>query len=726
MARFSTSITVAGYTAIASVPKGSRAYRKANSVFCPLGPCPTQAWFLLTRESVLAITASDTQAASAHTVVWTQVDKSYAETARLTFAGLYLVTAERVLHGGPDDDRALYLCEFADSRWLAEKRGDSDRITANIRSYANNSDYLTGTSGYTWSSLVEELWTDLSVLGSYPGLPGALPVDGVPQNTFLAGNGWRSLCAVLDQLDCAVAHHPLSNTYTIVQLGGSQTIPENESTLLWDGQPIGCNADCAETLRVRFFYHYKSYGQERDTELLNNWAWIGDSSYLDVATGIAGAGGRKTLWDDLPWILDENNTVSNGAALTARAASRNTRYASRHTVDQVHRLHIGLHSNFVCGGKVRAVLWRNWDDGEDQDAGGTVTEYVCRPELVTNLSGLTNSDPAWIDNGIHTPERENYLGNDLGRHSYPNYPRLANIVQVYHSTSDAGAAVAASVYGFHPGRIARWVANTMTNPGGGSVDCWIRFVDDHDNLEGNVDAINCDYYGPGRLSGVSTAGGTLLPVYTVRKGSNSGVPFFNDAGESAVPGAVMYIVNNVNTGGIPFLVIEKPGLDFDRQWLINNSTTVADQTTGRGSFLSEAGLAAVNGTDNSGVGSNIGESWGAKPNSWELWKCRPGFTAFSGPATYTVDGQLLCQFKQHVVNDLYGVFYDTLVKNGTALFSIQHRNTAGTFEDSGWDDITIRDFWLNTGDTVEATIKGKVHWYSGYWEVSNAYCEVPA
>jgi hypothetical protein len=69
------------------------------------------------------------------------------------------------------------------------------------------------------------LWSDSGLPSSYPGLPPGLPIDGVPQNTWLIGlNAWRALTAVLDQLDCAVQHDPFANTYSIVQLGESQSL----------------------------------------------------------------------------------------------------------------------------------------------------------------------------------------------------------------------------------------------------------------------------------------------------------------------------------------------------------------------------------------------------------------------------------------------------------------------------------------------------------------------
>jgi hypothetical protein len=45
--RFGTTITVDGKPVITNVPRGSSAWRKANAIFCPLGPAPMQAWLLM-------------------------------------------------------------------------------------------------------------------------------------------------------------------------------------------------------------------------------------------------------------------------------------------------------------------------------------------------------------------------------------------------------------------------------------------------------------------------------------------------------------------------------------------------------------------------------------------------------------------------------------------------------------------------------------------------------
>lgn len=526
MPRFTTAIDIDGQRVEINIPRGTKAWRLANSVFCPLGPAPTQAWFVLTKQSVDSLDEN-----SPHTVTWIHLetdddpDSPTQTTRTLTFPGLYIVKAERLLHGAPADPNALYLVEFADARLLAARKSDSGALRVNLRSYANAADYLPETSGGTWTSLLTSLWNACSVLGAFPGLPGGIPIDGQPENTWMIGlSAYRALNAVLEQLDCAICHNPLTNTYTIVQLGGTQTVDDVTTSLQWNAEPVNPTASrAAANLNIYFAWHRKAYGQERDTELNLNWAYEGDGTAISQATGITGAQGTIPLWDDLPCVFGETNTQINTSAITTRAENRKSRYVTRWSVENKHRIHWGLLTDFIPGGQIRAVLWRNWNDGTidgvTNPLGGTVTEFICRPELVTAMkeSGGDGSGPAWFDGQLAAPEREMYSPPDYNRHTFPNYPRLPNIVQVWDTGSAEGDTIQPNDDGFHSGFVKRWVANTMATLG----ECWILFVDDYDNVAGQVDAIKGEYYGPARLSGVTTSDGGMRPVYLVRKGGVS-------------------------------------------------------------------------------------------------------------------------------------------------------------------------------------------------------------
>lgn len=98
---------------------------------------------------------------------------------------------------------------------------------------------------------------------------------------------------------------------------------------------------------------------------------------------------------------------------------------------------------------------------------------------------------------------------------------MLDIVQVYNTGETDYELVAPNADNVHPGKVKRIVDGVMTTPG----DCWIAFVDDWDNNAGDVSAVNKEYYGPARLSGSYTSGGTELPLYVVRRGAEQLVHF---------------------------------------------------------------------------------------------------------------------------------------------------------------------------------------------------------
>lgn len=524
--RFSTYISVGGKRVELPPPNvaATRAWRRANCVFCPLGPAPTRAWLVMTRQSLL-----DLDKESAQTITWsqsltTQDDGSQLATKTLTFPGLYVVRAERMFHGGQGDANALYLVEFADGRYLSSLKSDSGALIMNMRSYASSATYLTGTQDKTWTDLVQSLWEACPKLGTWPGLPGSLPIDGAPDGAWQVGiNAYRSLCAVLDQLDCAICHDPLAGTYSIVQLGATQTVPDEGSSLKWDAQPLTINvSQSAATLRVYFHQRLLAYGQERDTELSNNWAYSGAGAYVESSTGIIGAHGVLQLWDDLPILIDETGQQSNSSAQTTRVNNRKSRYVTRMSVANQHRVHFGLLDTIKPGAQVRATLWRAWGD-DGHPLGGTCTEFTCCPQLITGFKdedGVPNV--SWTDRQAAQPQDEPYSTPDLARHTFPNYPRLPNVVQVWHDGSNTGDQVDPDQttnqgVKVHSGRVKRWVNGSMS-----TMDpCWVMFVDDFDNLGGNVRAVHGEYYGPARLSGIASISASTLPVYVVKAGAKT-------------------------------------------------------------------------------------------------------------------------------------------------------------------------------------------------------------
>lgn len=494
-----------------------------NAVFCPLGKSPTRAWMLMTPAQLAAL---DVDGINTITPTgWSQA-----------FQGFYLVKAEKLRVPPPGMAADTYFVQLADARWKCSQASDTESINANIRSYAQSDSYLDGTDGVTWESLTQDLWDACALLGAYPGLPFA--PDHIPENTrFIGVNAWTSLCTLLDLLDCAVKHDPITNTYTIVQLGAAQSIPAEGGSLLWNGSPATYTANhTAATVRVYFHHHYRAYGQERDTEIDDNWSYNGAGVWEDIGTFVTGSQGVIQLWDDMPKVILESGADGNNGNRNTRLIARRDRYVTRRGVTNVHRIHNGLLTTLLPGGQIRATLWRDKSSGT-----GQYTEFVAQADLITEPLYDPGGFPEGLTDAMSVTQ-ENYSPPDITRQTYPNYPRLPNIVQVYDSVGTQGQRIPANDDGVHPGRVRRWVNGSMEI----LEDCWIRFVDDHDNLEGDVPAIDGELYGPARLSGTLTSETVTKPLYLVRSGDAQAVRRFrlttnlSNGGEAA---AVLRIWN---------------------------------------------------------------------------------------------------------------------------------------------------------------------------------------
>ncbi len=478
------------------------AERKANSYFCPAGPLPGRAYVLLLQSDVDAIKANATFA-----LKFRQTEDAGAAT-EVEFSPLYWVRATRMLKGGPDDPNSVFLVELADRRILAAKFSATDNQHFNVRSYANDADYLTGTSGATWQTLVDDLWAELpDGFGAAPALPYA--PHGVPEDfRFIGANAWQAVHLVLAKVGCTSVYDPINDTFSIVRLGVAQALGDL-STPDYSAEPVSHDATrVPEKLRVYFHTHHQNYGQERDTELATNWSVSDATVFLDVNTNVADAAGGTLLnvWDDLARSLDEDNTDTNAAARSTRADELRDNFVQDAQTARLLESRLGLITSVLPGSEIKGVIWKHWGD-----ATGMQTEIVAHP-------GVPRAFDDQSEFGMRfTPVHESLAPPSIVRKGFPVYPRLPNLIQVFHSGGSQGETVEPNVDGLHPGRVRRYVAGSLAI----LEDCWIRLADDHDTALGDVNATDgLILYG--RLSGVETSQGQTLPLYVAIKGAADG------------------------------------------------------------------------------------------------------------------------------------------------------------------------------------------------------------
>lgn len=517
--RFSTVISLGGKRVEHPPREMSAAHQKANSVFCPLGPAPTTAWIVMQKGHLDSLSTS-----SAHDLSWKILETTADSASGITeteflFPGLYIRHAERLFPGAVGFAGGLHLVELVDSRYLASKLTETGDLIANLRTKAHSEDFLAGTTNLdTWTKFLTELWNKSTFLGSWPGLPLGLPIDGKPTDKWEVGkNAYYALNEILNRLDCAIQHDPLSNLYSIVQLGTPQIIPANSNTLKFNSEPKTGTLGVPAQLAIYRMIRRKGYGQERDAERENNWSVTDFYETNLVGTNLQSGLGKQPIWDDLPVIWNESGDVSNQADITTRNSNIQSRFTTRFSVEPKHRVHYGLLSDYLPGGEIRATLWRNWgmEDAEENWLGGTVTEFMAGTDLII---GYSAGESASTFHSI-TPHNEAYSPPDFARNTFPLYPRLSNIVQVWSTEEDIEVGTGVDPigqYSMHRGRVKRWVNNSMQT----LEDCWILFVDNFDIKQGSVKAKHGAYYGPARLSGITTNNGETLPVYVVFTGAD--------------------------------------------------------------------------------------------------------------------------------------------------------------------------------------------------------------
>ena len=500
---------------------------KANSYYCPIGPTPGVAWLLMTR-SELDIARKTEPATLEMNSTTVGGEKTPPQTLSVP---LYLIEANRVNMGGLDDPAALFLLQLADVRVLG--RLTTGTGTYNIRSFAQDDDHLTGASGFTWASMLSDLWGQLPpVFGSWPGLPAGYTPSGAPDGfNITGGNLWLQIHAILAKLSCSTSYDPIADTFEVIELGATQShegpLPDAE----YNAETIeGIAAHVPASVEVYFRDHYKSYGQEDDTGIAGNWAVSPPFDTNTEATTVSGAvtGTKYPVWDDLPRVLDENNADDNSAARATRSIERVTQILQDMQSPHSHKRIEGITVIQRPGSENKAMLWRHYGD----EGGGSATEVWQYPGKPKGRSAATGGG-----SGLVLPAAENLSPFDLSRPTFPNYPRLPNIIQVYHSGGSQGQIVSANGDGLHPARVVRWEAGSLEV----LEDCWIRFVDNHDNVDGAIKVIDGEFF-TGRLSGIETSGGITGPIYLARSGPIGSVVLAKSDADVSIGGSDLFSI----------------------------------------------------------------------------------------------------------------------------------------------------------------------------------------
>lgn len=347
----------------------------ANSLYVPGGRWLSRGWILMRKGDYANINTYATNLSLS-------IQDMQSGTA-LTAGGLAIVQARCVTFGLSGDANSVYLIELTDARGVLENQWEcfpvnpqnyGDAITAyNVVAPAYPGQYYTqtmnGVTPWTWTTMIQNLWQQMTLLGTYPGLP--VTPTGTPENWWFPGaSAWSSLMKILDHIGMTVAVNPQSaSPYTIVQSSGTDTYNANLQTQyvgkLEDDQSYIDTGSARVPGYVVVLFHRRNefYGNE-ETVRLDSYQWAVKTYYPIKVAGPAAfsaSAGIHYLFDDFTVRYDENSTplAEDVTTATAIATERVTQYYAHiysATVGFLDQTYSGL-IPFRPGSQLDGVRW---------------------------------------------------------------------------------------------------------------------------------------------------------------------------------------------------------------------------------------------------------------------------------------------------------------------------------------------------------------------------------
>ncbi len=381
-------------------PSGPRDYRQrfrrdtlrslemANSFYCSIGRYPSRGWVLLAR--------SDYNVLDTYT---TNLQLNISDTTQPnnigTLKNLSIVQAQCVTRGLASDPNALYLVELTDARGILCNKWFQFPTTSmyNIRSPAYPQEFyvasMNGSVAWTWSTMLQDLWLQMPLLGAWPTLPST--PAGTPEGFWFTGvSAFTALCDVLDHLGLVIACDLTSNTpFTIVSDGAddpvftalqTQYLTNLEDDLEWIDTGAG---RVPATVKVFFRRRNAIYGTEETVTKVssNPYQWNMSSLYeisVPAPAFFASAIGTHHIWSDFTIQYDMNNVPSPTDVTTATtiAQERVTQY-----FDKIYSRTSGYMSQtyagalpFKTGSQVDGVCY--YQDYSSQSRQGWKTKII--------------------------------------------------------------------------------------------------------------------------------------------------------------------------------------------------------------------------------------------------------------------------------------------------------------------------------------------------------------
>ena len=337
----------------------------ANSLYVPLGGYRARGWILLTYADYNSISGYGN---------FTLTVQSSGTTSALTFNQLAIVNAECATTGVLADADTVYLVEITDQRgiisspWFELPTISYYNVLAPAYPGTYYTNSLNGGSAWTWNTMVQNLWNQIALLGTYPGLP--VTPTGTPTNWNLNGvSAWKALTAMLSHIGCAISCDlTQTSPYGIVQKGASDATYSELSALYAkteeDLQPIDIGSGRVPGSVLVYFRRVNQYYGTEETVRSDSSQWATNAVYsvpVAAPAQFSGAVGTGFLWDDFPVRYDINGSPLAADVITAAAiaAERVTQFYDNiysGTLGYMNRVYPGL-IPFYAGSQVDGVRW---------------------------------------------------------------------------------------------------------------------------------------------------------------------------------------------------------------------------------------------------------------------------------------------------------------------------------------------------------------------------------
>lgn len=360
---------------------------KANSLCIPTGRDCTKGYILLSRRDYNQLSLYNTD-----------FELHIGDTTNPNNIGilknLSIVQAQCVTTGLSNSLDALYLVELTDGRGILSNKwfqAPTSRISYNIRApaypetfYPNSiNTTVTPNTTWTWSTMIESLWSQCSQLGTWPGLPSGVNPQGTPEGFWCIGVPvFDMLCNILDYLGLTIACDlTLDNPFTIVSVGSEDsnftTLESRYRTNLEDDQEwIDVGAGRVPQTIVVFFKRRNSiYGTE-ETVRYDSLQWEMTPAYsitINAPSTFSSAVGIHHIWSDFTIRYDMDNNPISADVVQANliAQERVTQYFDRiysRTSGYMSRVYAGA-LPFNTGSQVDSVCWYQTNNKENRYLG---------------------------------------------------------------------------------------------------------------------------------------------------------------------------------------------------------------------------------------------------------------------------------------------------------------------------------------------------------------------